>query len=78
MCHESIFVDQLTSVIVEQAKGARDWDKFINVAKRCGLKKVLTVAGQVAKGHSSSSFHSLKGQGEHGGLPQSNAKKGGH
>ena len=58
--HESLFHSQLMSVIVEQAKRASDWNKFDKVAKHCGLKKVLTVVGQVAKGHSSS-FHSFKG-----------------
>ena len=29
--HESIFGGQLTYVIVEQVKRARDWDKFVKV-----------------------------------------------
>ena len=46
--HESLFGGQLTSVIVEQARRARDGDKFIKAAEHCGLQKVFTIAGQVA------------------------------
>ena len=45
MSHESLFGGRLTSVIVEQAKRARNWDKFVKVAERCGLKNVLTMVG---------------------------------
>ena len=56
----NLFIGQLTSVIVEQMKTAKEWDKFVMVAEHSVLKKAVTAVSQAAKGRSS--FRSFKGQ----------------
>ena len=56
---DSLFHGQLINVIVEQAKRARDWEKFCKAVEHCALKKVLTMASGAVT--SRPSFYTSRG-----------------
>ena len=65
--------------MVEQLKRAKDWDQFVKSAEEEGLKKLLTVVSQSAKGCPSlSSSQPIQSKGTREGSNRMGSKNGEH
>ena len=72
MTEDALFGGQLTNMIVEEAKRAKDWDKFCKAADHAGLKKITFIASW---SEGQSSFRAPRSRGGSGFRSPDSTKK---